>query len=215
MGEIARKKGDQAAAAEAFLTVVTRFPEQEDLVRLSRENLTALGTAVPAPPAAPGIAPVAADVSAAEIARLQQLARSSPDLLDGADNDGWRPLHLAAAKGQVKIIAYLLENHADPNGRTIKEQLTPLQLASAHGHLDAVKALLAAKAEINLTVGFWGARTSLPTLDNRGAAAGNRPTATLAQAADTASALDLAILFDRREVARALLAAGADLNEPR
>jgi ankyrin repeat protein len=215
LGEIARKKGDQAAAAEAFLTVVTRFPEQEDLVRLSRENLTALGTAVPAPPAAPGIAPVAADVSAAEIARLQQLARSSPDLLDGADNDGWRPLHLAAAKGQVKIIAYLLENHADPNGRTIKEQLTPLQLASAHGHLDAVKALLAAKAEINLTVGFWGARTSLPTLDNRGAAAGNRPTATLAQAADTASALDLAILFDRREVARALLAAGADLNEPR
>ena len=215
LGEIARKKGDQAAAAEAFLTVVTRFPEQEDLARLSRENLTALGTAVPAPPAAPGTAPVAADVSAAEIARLQQLARSSPDLLDGADNDGWRPLHLAAAKGQVKVIAYLLENHADPNGRTIKEQLTPLQLATAHGHLDALKTLLAAKAEINATVGFWGARTSLPTLDNRGATAGNRPTATLAQAADMASALDLAILFDRREVARALLAAGADLKEPR
>ena len=215
LGEIARKKGDQAAAAEAFLSVVTRFPEQEDLVRLSRENLTALGTAVPAPPAVPGIAPVAADDSAAEIARLRQLARSSPDLLDGADNDGWRPLHLAAAKGQVKVIAYLLENHADPNGRTIGEQLTPLQLASAHGHLDAVKTLLAAKAEINLTVGFWGARTRLPTLDNRGAAAGNRPTATLAQAADMASALDLAILFDRREVTRALLAAGADLKEPR
>jgi ankyrin repeat protein len=215
LGEIARKKGDQAAAAEAFLTVVTRFPEQEDLVRLSRENLTALGTAVPAPPAAPGTAPVAADPAVAEIDRLKQLARSSPDLLDGADNDGWRPLHLAAAKGQVKVIAYLLENRADPNGRTNKEQLTPLQLASAHGHLEAVRTLLAAKAELNATVEFAVARASLPTLDNRAAGAGNRPTATFNQVTNPASALDLAILFDRREVARALLATGADFKEPR
>ncbi len=216
LGEIARKKGDQAAATEAFLTLVTRFPEQEDLVRLSRENLTALGTAVPAPPAAPGIAPVAADASAAEIARLQQLARSSPDLLDGADNDGWRPLHHSAAKGQVKVIDYLLENHADPNGRTSKEQLTPLQLASAHGHLEAVKTLLAAKAEINSTAESYAAETLLPTLGERASAARNRPHATLEHTDNsTASALDLAILGDRREVIRALLAAGADFKEPR
>lgn len=42
LGELARKANDQAAASTAFRAVLEQFPEQEKLVQLSRENLTAL-----------------------------------------------------------------------------------------------------------------------------------------------------------------------------
>ncbi len=45
LGEIARKKNDKKAAAAAFHTVIERFPEQDNLARLSRENLAAFGMA--------------------------------------------------------------------------------------------------------------------------------------------------------------------------
>lgn len=149
LGEIARKKNDREAAAAAFRTVVGRFPEQTDLARMSQENLAALGLAAPAPPAAdPFASSSQKDSEEVEIERLKAIARSSPDLLDGAAENGWRPLHTAAAKGQEKVIAYLLENKADPNSLTTREQLTPLQIAAAQGRLGAVNALLAAGARV-------------------------------------------------------------------
>ena len=137
-----------------------------------------------------------------EIAKLQEIARNSPDLLDGAGSDGWRPLHHAAANGWTRVVSYLLENHANPDGRTITEQLTPLQLASIHGYLGSVNALLAAKADVNTTFPIKSCPEGvLPVADRN------------AKDADGEwSALDLAILYDRREVARALIEAGAELK---
>lgn len=207
LGEIARKKNDKEAAAAAFRTVVERFPEQTDLARMSRENLSALGMAPAAPPAAEALDSYAEmppeDPEDKEIERLKNIARNSPDLLDGATDIGWRPLHQAAANGHVKVIAYLLENRADPDSLTTREQLTPLQIAAAHGRLGAVQALLAAKAEIDTAVLMKpDTGKELPSRDQR---------------ADKASgywtALDLAVLYDRREVARVLIKAGADLKK--
>jgi ankyrin repeat protein len=199
LGEIARKKNDNEAAATAFRTVVERFPEQQEIARLSAENLAALGMA---PDAKSPAVNVKNDPEDVEIARLQEIARNSPDLLDGAGSDGWRPLHHAAAKGWIRVVSYLLENHANPDGRTITEQLTPLQLASIHGYLGSVNALLAAKADVNATFNIKSCPEGvLPVADKSAKNADGKW-----------SALDLAILYDRREVARALIEAGTDLK---
>lgn len=197
LGEIARKKNDKEAAAAAFRTVAERFPEQTDLARLSRENLSALGmstiVASEAPPAAQ-----TTDAEEIEIARLQATARNSPDLLDGANEIGWRPIHLAAEKGQMKVLTYLLKNKADPNGRTTKGGLTPLHLASIHGHLAVVNALLAAKADLDQSVSMLGIAKTLPTMERKAENVGG-----------DWSALDFAVLYDRREIAKTLIKAGA------
>jgi len=203
LGEIARKKNDKDAAALAFRTVAERFPEQEDLARLSRENLAALGVAPAAAPAveAPS-APAATDPEDAEIVRLKEVARNSPDLLDGPDGIGWRPMHHAAKNGWTKVISYLLANKADPSGRTTKDKLTPLQIATIHGHLGAVSALIVAKADINASFGiYYCSKELLPPTDRKAE-----------NAAGGWTALDLAVLYDRREIARTLIKAGADIK---
>ena len=201
LGEIARKKNDKAAAADAFRTIVERFPEQVELARMSRENLTALGMA-PKVADTEEVEDGTVNPESAEIARLKEIARESPDLMDGPNTDGWRPMHLAAKNGWTKVIAFLLENKADPNSRTTKEQLTPLHIATFQGHLGAMKALLEAKAEINAT--FEIGRCPEGVLPARERKAD--------KAQGKWSALDLAVLYDRREIARTLIKAGADIK---
>lgn len=202
LGEIARKKNDNESAAKAFQLVAERYPEQSELARLSRENLVALGVNLPTPEktdAPPVVTTI--DPEETEIARLKDIASNSPDLIDGADPNGWRPMHTAAKNGWTKVIAYLLENKADPNSRTAKEQYTPLHLAAIHGQLAAVKSLLAAKADINTTT--------------------DRPmnSAAMEQKAQSLhgdwSAIDFAVLYDRKEIARTLIKAGADIQQSR
>ena len=197
LGEIARKQNDTEAAAAAFRTVAERFPEQEELARFSRENLAALGIE-PADPTSPGIT----DPEEAEIARLKELARNSPDLIDGADAKGWRPIHHAAAKGYTRVLSYLLENKVDPDGKTVSEMATPLHLAAIYGHLGAVNRLLAAKADPNLPFDIKLIFSS-------------RFPPTRVKAPDVSgqwTALDLAILYNRRETAFALMEAVSDLQ---
>lgn len=201
LGEIARKKNDKEAAANAFKLVAERYPEQTELARLSRENLVALGIAAPAT-ADTSPTPQAADPEQLEIARLKEIAKNSPDLIDGADPSGWRPMHTAAKNGWTKVIAYLLENKADPNSRTTKEQLTPLQITTFQGHLGALKSLLAAKADINATFEIGRCPDGvLPARERKADKAQGKW-----------SALDLAVLYDRREIARSLIQAGADVK---
>ncbi|MDO5087719.1 MAG: ankyrin repeat domain-containing protein [Comamonadaceae bacterium] len=66
----------------------------------------------------------------------------------GADvnKPGWTPLHYAASRGQVPMMALLLEEHAfidaqSPNGTT------PLMMAAGFGSPEAVKHLLQAGAD--------------------------------------------------------------------
>ncbi len=197
LGEVARKKNEKESAAAAFRAVTERFPEQAELARLSRENLAALGIEISAPSA-----PAATDPEDAEIARLKEIARNSPDLIDGAGLDGWRPIHHAAANGWTRVISYLLENKVASNCRTNNEVLTPLQLASIHGHLATVKTLLAAKVDLNIQspVAMDGGK-GFPSLDSKAK-----------EIIGTWTALEMAILYDRPEITRTLIEAGADLD---
>jgi len=66
--------------------------------------------------------------------------------------DDWAALHLAAKYGDAAMISVLLKAGADLEGRQ-KNALggdgadTPLHMASYHGHLEAIEALLALKAK--------------------------------------------------------------------
>jgi ankyrin repeat protein len=207
LGEIARKKNDKEGAAAAFRMVAERFPEQAELARLSRENLTALGVA----PSAPAITteeeiqPGPFDPEFAEFAeinRLKELARNSPDLIDGPNEEGWRPMHLAAKNGWTKVAAYLLANKADPDSRTTLEQFAPLHLAAIYGHLGITRPLVTTKADLNVTLEIdIGHIKSMPVREEAAV-----------EVEGKLSALDLALIYDRKEIVRTLIAAGADLQ---
>jgi ankyrin repeat protein len=204
LGEIARKKNDKEGAAAAFRIVAERFPEQAELARLSRENLTALGVA----PNAPVITteeetqPGPIDPEFAEINRLKELARNSPDLIDGPNGNGWRPLHLAAKNGWTKVATYLLANKADPNSRTTLEQFAPLHLAAIYGHLGIIKSLVTESADLNATLDMNRGNTRAMPVREEAAV----------EVEGKLSVLDLALIYDRREIVRSLIAAGADLQ---
>jgi ankyrin repeat protein len=167
---------------------------QQNMLDLMREKLTALGNKEPVQGDA------AADSSnaeqTAEIARLKQLITKSPDLLNAADMNGWRPIHHAAAKGWIRLIDFLVQSGGDVNMRTIKENATALHIATGRGRLDVVQKLLAAKADskpvfLASTEAF--AALGFPFIDPE-----EMKTIRLV------SALDISILCDYREIARFL-----------
>ena len=89
------------------------------------------------------------DESPLMLASINGMLDVAKQLIDkGADvnKPGWAPLHYAATKGHVAVMALLLEHHAyidaaSPNGST------PLMMASLYGTAPAVKLLLEAGAD--------------------------------------------------------------------
>jgi len=61
--------------------------------------------------------------------------------------EGWTPLHIAACKGNVAMVAILLDHGARINSVTEHTQLTALHIAAIWGHRDVVDLLLARSAK--------------------------------------------------------------------
>ncbi len=96
------------------------------------------------------------------------------------------PLHAAAQRGRLEIVALLLEHGADPNAKADNNAgATPLYLAAIGGHLDTVQLLIENEAVVNDVV----------TIDGI-----------------TAPPLYFAVVGGHAEMVDALLAAGADVN---
>jgi len=138
-GECLRKLNRPEDAAACYAKVISLYPDQDRLGKLSRENLIALGKA----PAEPGaVVSEAQDEEAKEIARLEEMIRNSPDLLNAATGTNSRPpLHVAASAGQLRVVEFLLKSGADKKGA--------LGFAAAAGHKAVCEALLDAGADIN------------------------------------------------------------------
>src|ERR1700686_2645453 len=77
-------------------------------------------------------------------AKVSGLIKNNPDLVFSKDEDGFTPLHLAAANGYKGMVEFLLTNKAEVNSKD-NAGSTPLhQAAAAEGqHSDLVEVLLA------------------------------------------------------------------------
>ena len=96
--------------------------------------------------------------SEGELDHLRAIVERYPELINARQafrqphkplrTDGFSPLHHAAQRGWVQIVAYLLERHADPciaDG----QGWTPLHLAAQKGHLPVVRLLVEYGAKID------------------------------------------------------------------
>ena len=126
---------------------------QQYLLEL-RSRRAALDAGQPASLAA--APPAATSAELEELARIQEMVRNSPDLINAAEQGGPTPLVMAAARGQLMVVQYLLGNGADVNlksppwhepgllenlnGPTLVE--TALCEAAGRGHLAIVQVLL-------------------------------------------------------------------------
>ncbi len=78
----------------------------------------------------------------------------------------WRPLHLAAAKGEREIAGLLLARNADTNARDT-EGMTPLHVAVKHDSGNVARVLLARGADVNARTKKGFTPLALAIMDGR------------------------------------------------
>jgi uncharacterized protein len=83
-------------------------------------------------------------------AKVKELLKNDPNLVFSKDEDGFTPLHLAAANGHTGIVEFLLTTRAEVNSKD-NAGSTPLHQAAAGQHNDIVELLLAQKADVDAT----------------------------------------------------------------
>jgi uncharacterized protein len=89
-----------------------------------------------------------AAVTKNDSAKVRDLIKNDPDLVFSRDEDGFTPLHLAAANGYKGIVEFLLTTKAEVNSKD-NTGSTPLHQAAAGKHSDIVEMLLAQKADVD------------------------------------------------------------------
>ncbi len=83
---------------------------------------------------------------------LEDALRAGADV-DALDANGYGPIHIAAIRGDHRLLEVLLDHHAKVEALNVKGE-TPLFLAAALGHADCVYLLLASGAKPNVQVGL-------------------------------------------------------------
>lgn len=137
-GECLRKLKRDVEAAEAYGKVLALYGDVARVATQARESLATMGKTAPEPPeGGPGMA---VDQEATEILRLKKLVAESPDLLHASTDDQPPPLHEAAAKGQRRVAAFLLDSGAKVD--LVWKDETPLQTAARTGHLAMCELLM-------------------------------------------------------------------------
>ena len=154
-------------------------------------------------------------------------AGANPSL---AHPDGETPLMAASRSGHMGAVRLLLDRGANVNAAESSQQETALMWAAAEGHIDVVDALLKAGADPNRkahvtslterknadhpTGGFtalmWAARNGHDRVVRRLIEAGADVNATNG---DGATAMTIAIVNDRFDLAATLLGSGANAND--
>ena len=180
LAEIARKSDKQEEALALYRRVVQEFPDQKEIAKRAAEQLGQEAPKINRMASGDPLVVPLGNAETAELQRLEKIKRDSPDLLNGVGEDGWHPLHKAAAHGWTNVVDYLLAQQVsvDPRTSTKTEYrnngFTPLHLAVIHGHLTIVDRLLTAKADLGLFVSIKPADLPLPVqstsipVDSRG-----------------------------------------------
>jgi ankyrin repeat protein len=177
-----------------------------------------------------GVTPLLQASRNGDVATMRALLDGRADL-QGAVRDGETPLMAAARTGIDEAVQLLLERGSDPNAAETLGGQTALMWAAAEGHLNVVDALLRAGADPNLksrtselsnrsmrtdfpsggfTALMWAARNGQEAMVRRLVEAGADLGLTNG---DGATAMMLAIVNDRYDMAATLLTLGADAND--
>ena len=146
LAEVRVAQGNKTEATALYQRLLAEFANQETLAKLTRERLAALGAPPPAASPAGNTAETLTAEEANELARVRDLVRNSPDLLNAVATEGeplagHTPLTWAAQHGWEHVAALLLEHGAKPNG--IDDGGEPLKIAVAGGHKHLAEILLA------------------------------------------------------------------------
>ena len=149
-----------------------------------------------------------------DVAKVESLIESNPDLVFSRDADGNTPLHWAAKSGHAEVAELLLTSRASVDA-TAKNGQTPLHMAAYHGHRDVAELLLANKADANAKdvnglaplhyAAVWGNANMAELLLATNAEVDIRDKRGV-------TPLHLAASGDKKEVAELLLANRADVN---
>lgn len=97
-----------------------------------------------------GRTPLAWAATSARTAMAKLLLERGADASLAAEN-GMTPIHQAANVGDTKLLEALVQGGVDVNMRHPRVQATPLQYAATGGHIEAARALLDARANVNAT----------------------------------------------------------------
>ncbi|XP_072391834.1 uncharacterized protein [Diabrotica undecimpunctata] len=76
------------------------------------------------------------------------MVMAAPELVDGRDEDGFTPLHLAVIAGNMQLVTFLLANGANVNA-VDNEKHTVVHWAAVCGETAALRAVLAAGAHVS------------------------------------------------------------------
>ena len=86
--------------------------------------------------------PIFAPTFHGNVTAVRKLLKDDGTLVSVRDAKNLTPVHVAASRGQHKVIKLLLQFGADVQGPTDKGEWTPIVFASYRGHFDAVKVLV-------------------------------------------------------------------------
>jgi ankyrin repeat protein len=177
-----------------------------------------------------GLTPLLQASRLGDVATMRALLDGGADL-SSAVRDGETPLMAAARTGNVAAVQLLLERGSDPNAAEALGAQTALMWAAAEGHSSVVDALLRAGADPNakartseltkrsprtdfpsggFTALMWAARNGQEAIVRRLVEAGADVNLTNG---DGATAMMLAVVNDRYDMAATLLTLGADAND--
>ncbi|HEV2330299.1 MAG TPA: ankyrin repeat domain-containing protein [Verrucomicrobiae bacterium] len=216
LGECYREEGLTNQAAVEYRRILSEFPDQKTLAMLSQQDLAGMGaessTKLENAATAPSQTSVQPNDEDQEIARLQAMIQNSPDLINAPDDKERTPLGNAAAKGQLKVAAFLLDHGADIN--RVTRGGSPLFWAADAAQRTMVRFLLDHGADVNAGEGEAldaaikrGYKAVAETLLNARANVNVRDD-------NGQTPLDLAAADGRTEMIQMLLDSGADPNIP-
>ena len=84
-----------------------------------------------------------------DMIKLNGLIKANPDLVNRADREKNTPMHLAASRGHVEAVEFLLKNGANLNAAD-STGMTPLHVAAKQGFGEVVKLLLSREPDLNI-----------------------------------------------------------------
>jgi len=92
-------------------------------------------------------------VKSGDVEKVRALILTDTNLINAKNNDGWTPLHIAAANGKDDMAEMLLDHGADVNAKD-NGGATPLLYAAMYGQKEVAQVLLDHGADVNAkTVG--------------------------------------------------------------